>query len=475
MTPRDAARSPAHFAIYASRGRWWPAPWLRRLNEVLLRVATGEIRRLIVEAPPRHGKSEMISRFFPAWYMGRFPHRRIILASYGAELADSWSSKARDLLVAHGREVFGVRLGREARNSWTTLAGGEMNSAGVGGATTGKGADTFVIDDPVKNAEEALSARYKARAFDWYQTVANTRLEPTGSVVLLNTRWAFDDLTGRVTEAFRHQNWTRITLPALARENDPLGRAPGEALFPERFSREQLLSIQRGMTPAWWEALYGQRPTSGENSMFSTSEVQFFEHEGDGFRVDGVHIPRSDCEVFIVADLNVREKEANDPFVAMTCASFDHPVRGRCLIILDVVRLHINTTQHAPTLLRLHRQWNADWIGIEAVAYQASLANDLSSRGLPVRELSTEGKDKRVRAIPASIHLRRGRIFLLRAAPWVAPLLEEVEQFPKGAHDDQVDTLAYAGRELPMDDGQNNEGADRADAYLEDLDERYMV
>lgn len=416
----------------------------------------------------------MISRFFPAWYMGRFPHRRIILASYGAELADSWSSKARDLLVAHGREVFGVQLGRKARNSWTTRDGGEVNSAGVGGSTTGKGADVFVIDDPVKNAEKALSKRYKARAFDWYETVANTRLEPKGAVIILQTRWAFDDLAGRVAEAFAHQGWSRLTLPALARDDDPLGRAPGEALFPERFSRETLLSIQRGMTPSWWSALYGQSPTAAESAMFVTSEAQFFDPDGDGFRVDGVHIPRGECEVFIVADLNVRDKEENDPFVAMTCASFDHPVRGRCLIILDVVRLHINTTQHTPTLLRLHRQWNADWIGIEAVAYQASLANDLSSRGLPIRELSTEGKDKRVRAIPASILLRRGRIFLLRGASWTPPLLEELEQFPKGKNDDQVDTLAYAGRTLPMHE-DNNEGAERAEIYSEDLDERYAI
>lgn len=415
----------------------------------------------------------MISRYFPAWYLGRFPERRVILASYGASLADSWSGKARDLLAAHGRGVFGVRLGTQARNSWTTTRGGELNSAGVGGATTGKGADLIVIDDPVKNAEEALSKRYKERARDWYQTVAQTRLEPNGAVIILQTRWSQDDLAGVVAEDFAREGWHRLTLPAVATAGDSLGRAPGEALFPERFSAEMLEQKRLGMLPLWWSALYQQTPISVEGSLFAGLELEVFDFEDEGYRVDGSHLSRGAAEVAIIADLNITGKEDGDPFVAAACAFVDHPTLGRVLLVLDLRREWVDTTQHAAILRSMREQWGADWIGVEAVAYQAELVQRLQAEGLPVRALTTAGKDKRVRAIPAATKLRERRIRVARGAPWVADLREELHAFPRGAHDDQVDVLAYAARELPSSALMlNSTSEDPPDV---DDDARYMV
>lgn len=390
----------------------------------------------------------MISRYFPAWYLGRFPRRNIILASYGASLANSWAAKARDLLGSHGRDVFGVGLGTKARASWTTSHGGELNSSGVGGATTGKGAHLLIIDDPTKNAKEAFSRRYKEAGRDWYHSVAQTRLEPNGAVILLQTRWAHDDLAGVVSEDFAHEGWHRLTLPALALEGDPLGRAPGEALFPERFPAELLRSKKRGMLPFLWAALYEQAPTSKEGKLFHVNTAKFFEPEADGWNVDGTYIPRASAQITTICDLNVKDGEENDPLVVATFAAVDHYALGRVLLVLDVLRLFVGTTQHASTVERAWRQWGADWVGIEAVAYQSALEQGLSARGFPTRPLGTGGKSKRLRALPAATHFQRGRIFLPRGAAWVPEYLAELDAFPSGRHDDQVDVTAYAAREL---------------------------
>ncbi len=217
----SGAMNPAEFAHRASGGRWICAPHLELLNRSLMDVASGVIKRLMICMPPRHGKSEFTSKYFPAWYLGTFPDRRIILTSYEAEFAKEWGRKVRDILQEHGQSYFGVsvRPDTSAANRWnlTGRAGG-MVTSGVGGPITGKGADLLIIDDPVKNAEEADSETYRNRAWEWYTSTAYTRLEPGGALILIQTRWHEDDLAGRILEAMEGggEQWHVLSLPALS-------------------------------------------------------------------------------------------------------------------------------------------------------------------------------------------------------------------------------------------------------------------
>lgn len=208
--------------------------------------------------PPRHGKSEMASRYTPAWYLGRYPNRRVILASYEADYAASWGRKARDLLEEHGSSLFGVcvRQDSHAANRWDLADhNGGMTTAGVGGAITGRGADLLIIDDPVKSVEEAESETYRARTWDWWRGVALTRLEPGGSVILVMTRWHEDDLAGRILQE-DSANWRVLSLPAIASDDldDPLDREPGEPLWPERYDADALARRRQEMGSRLFEA-----------------------------------------------------------------------------------------------------------------------------------------------------------------------------------------------------------------------------
>src|SRR5690348_3861723 len=237
-----ATGTPAGLAWVASDGRWQYAPHLRLLSDALWRVAAGHIRRLMVFMPPRHGKSELVSHYFPAWYLGTRPNRRVILTSYEADFAATWGRKVRDVLAEFGPTLYGVRVRDDssAANRWDLAEHtGGMVTAGVGGPITGRGADVLIIDDPVKNADDALSATMRERVWEWWRSTAYTRLEPSGAAVLVMTRWHEDDLAGRLLGEMEQggEHWEVLRLPAIAEEeDDALGRHPGEALWPQRFS-----------------------------------------------------------------------------------------------------------------------------------------------------------------------------------------------------------------------------------------------
>jgi hypothetical protein len=237
--------------------------------------------------PPRHGKSELVSKYFPAWFLGCNPSKRIILASYAAEFAASWGRKARDVLTEIGPRYFDgltIRSDSSAAHWWDLdeFSGG-MQTSGVGGGVTGKGADLFIIDDPVKDAVQANSEVYRQRNWDWYQSVAYTRLEPDGAVVIMQTRWHEEDLAGHVLQHAKQtgESWDVLNLPALAEEPDPLGRQPGEPLWPERFSRADLLRIKATLGSYWWSAMYQGSPMPNEGGTFKRSWLRYWREEGD--------------------------------------------------------------------------------------------------------------------------------------------------------------------------------------------------
>lgn len=264
--------TPACFASKVSRGRWRLVSHIDAIDRAIMDT----IRRrsapiLVIEAPPRHGKSELVSRYLPAWFLGRFPDKRVLLAAYGAGFARQWGRKARELLEEHGPSLFGVAVRGDLRSAseWGLVGReGGMVTSGVGGPMTGRGADLLIIDDPIKNSQQSDSETIRDSLWDWWQSTASTRIEPGGCAILIATRWNVDDLSGRLirdSESGNGQKVSRLRLPALAEEHDVLGRSFGAALWPERYSSEYLERQRQALNPAWWQALYQQRPAAANS------------------------------------------------------------------------------------------------------------------------------------------------------------------------------------------------------------------
>lgn len=260
-----AKSSLAAFCEYASQGAWQRAAHLELLCDKLEAVERGEIKRLCVLMPPRHGKSEVVSRHFPAWYLGRNPEKEVILASYNDTLARDMSRDARRVFRDAAVDLWGLSLSGESKavERWQ-LEGhaGKFQASGIGGAITGRGADIALLDDPEKNLEEAESPTYQRHKWDWYRSTLRTRLAPGGAIVIVATRWSKSDLVGRILDEAEKggEHWDVVRLPAIAVENDLLGRSVGEALWPERFPLSELDEIKRTLGGRLWNGLYQQDP-----------------------------------------------------------------------------------------------------------------------------------------------------------------------------------------------------------------------
>jgi len=419
--------------------------------------------------PPRHGKSELCSVYLPAWYLGSYPERRIILASYESDFAASWGRRVRDVLEQHGH-LFGVSLRADSAAAYRwDLDGytGGMIAVGVGGAATGRGADLFIIDDPVKSPEEAQSQTMSRRIWDWYRGVARTRLEPGGAMLLIMTRWSEDDLAGRLLADLDGEAWEVLNLPAIAEDNDPIGRVPGEALWPERFPLSELQATRKALGSYLWSALYQGRPAPLDGNVFRRSWFRYWTPMGDSYQLepDSRVIPANSCRRFITVDLAVSEKQSADYTVAAVWAV----TKNQDLLLLDRIRKRIPGPDQIPLLRRLYDQWAPDTIGIEAVAYQLSIIQHARRDGLPVKELKPD-RDKVSRALVAAARLEGGTLYWPATAPWLDEWENELLLFPNSRHDDQVDTLAYAAIELAkrrsIDHAAIAEAIGRANASL---------
>lgn len=253
-------------AMTLSDGAWVPARHLMAIDREVSRAVMGYGPRiLVIEAPPRHGKSEYTSKYLPTWLAAIQPNKNTILSSYEASFARSWGQKARDLVNEHSKTL-GVSVSRSqsAANDWGIQGhSGGMKTAGAGGPLTGKGAHVFICDDLIKNHEEALSPTVRASHWDWWQSTASTRIEPGGLAILMGTRWHAEDLQGKVLTAAETGEGPpvlRIKLPAIAEDGDWLGRAPGDPLWPERWSLEVLHQRRKALDAYWWGSLYQQGP-----------------------------------------------------------------------------------------------------------------------------------------------------------------------------------------------------------------------
>ncbi|MFD6149479.1 terminase large subunit domain-containing protein [Streptomyces sp. NPDC060243] len=263
-------RAPGSLAAILTGGREMQAPHLDIIDRIYQRIAAGERLRVMVTMPPRAGKSRRTSRWGPVWYLRRQPDHRFMLASYAAHLADDHGRWVRNTITEHAATLgIALKYGSQAANRFDIdRHEGGMVTAGVGGALTGRGAHVAAVDDPFKGAEDAGSPTQRERVWDWWQSVLLTRLEPQGSVLLVNTRWDDDDLSGRLLKE-EPEDWIVIDLPALAlTADDPLGRQLGEALWPERYTAEDYARIRKSVGERVWWALYQQQPRPLEGGVW---------------------------------------------------------------------------------------------------------------------------------------------------------------------------------------------------------------
>ncbi|MFD9056231.1 terminase large subunit domain-containing protein [Streptomyces albidoflavus] len=263
-------RSPGSLAAVLTEGKEMQAPHLDIIDRVYQRIAAGERLKVMVTMPPRAGKSRRTSRWGPVWYLRRQPNHRFMLASYAAHLADDHGRWVRNTITEHAPTLgISLKYGSQAANRFDIdRRDGGMVTAGVGGALTGRGAHVAAVDDPFKGAEDAGSPTQRDRVWDWWQSVLLTRLEPQGSVLLVNTRWDDDDLSGRLLKE-EPEEWIVIDLPALAlTADDPLGRQPGEALWPERYNADDYARIRKSVGERVWWSLYQQQPRPLEGGVW---------------------------------------------------------------------------------------------------------------------------------------------------------------------------------------------------------------
>ena len=404
-----------------------PAPHTRVLCDRLEAVERGEIQRLAVFMPPRHSKTYHVSERFPAWYLGRHPNHQVILASYGAERAEDASRKARNLMSSE-LWPFSVKVAADssAVNRWHTDKGGVVMAAGVGGAMTGFGAHLLVIDDPVKNREEADSEIIRERAWGWYAEVARTRLMPGGAIVLCQTRWHEDDLAGRILTSDASGGWRVLNLPALAEAGDPLGRAEGDPLWPAWFDAGELLSLQTDLGPRSWAALYQQRPTSAEGGMFKRSWFTRRWTEAQRWK-----------SVVLAVDSAFKAGVANDYSALATWAT-----DGVDYYLLNVIRARVEFPELCQLISSQYYEYRPHAVLIEDTASgQVAIQMLKRSSPMPIVPIKvTASKDARAQAV--SPICEAGKVLLPLGAAWVDDWINEHAAFPAGRHDDMVDTTS---------------------------------
>lgn len=289
-------RSPGAMASVLTEGREMQAPHLGLIDTAFERVAAGVPTKLLLTMPPRHGKSRRAARWAPLWYLRRRPEHRVMIASYSSDLADDHGRWIRDAILTYGPQIgISLRPGSSAANRFDLLGteGGAV-MAGVGGGLTGKGAHLAVVDDPIKDAAEASSPTMRRRLWEWWQAVLLTRIEPGGSVILIQTRWDEDDLAGRVL-ADEGSRWTVIDLPALAlSDDDALGRQVGGPLWPERYDETALAEIRRSVGERVWWSLYQQQPRPQDGGVWDWAWIT-------GNRISAAQLRGIDLSRIVVA------------------------------------------------------------------------------------------------------------------------------------------------------------------------------
>lgn len=432
------------------------APHNSLVAEKLEAVERGDITRLMIFMPPRHGKSHLASENFPAWFLGRNPAKQIIYATYSEERAKDVGKKVRNyILDPIYNDVFRVSAdpgSKSASRIEIKSKGGVFFAVGIGGAVTGRGAHLLLIDDPIKGRQDADSPTKKRQLRDWFTSVAYTRLMPGKSgIIVIMTRWTYDDLAGWLLEEHGHEGWEVISLPAIAEGEDNLGRIEGDALWPDPevgYPVESLLRTQETLSSREWNALYQQRPLPSEGGLVSLDDFGRFswnnwkdwaEQRRRGIRDE----PPFPVQYFAVSwDTAFKEEEINDPSACTVwaCNKTD-------AYLVHVLNRRLTYPKLYDRAINIWRYWSKFRMGpvpvlIEDRASGQSLIQDLKHKtAIPVIARKPDA-NKVLRFENNSRLIEAGRIHLPDKSPWLNGLETQVARFPFDKHDDIVDSIS---------------------------------
>ena len=353
--------------------RYRVSPHHRLMGTVLQEAFEGKYNRLMIFMPPRHGKSELTSKKAPSYFMGRWPHRKIITASHTAQLAASFGGHVRDMIKdpLH-TAVWGPDAALDpsttAKDDFKLIGKGEYTAVGVGGTPIGKGADLFVIDDPFKSREEAESPTQRTKVKDWYTSAVYSRLEGDGIIVLMHQRWHEDDLAGWLLREHAQEDWKVVNLPAICMDptSDPLGRVAGEALWHERYDERRLYKISRAVGARDWLSMYQQTPRNGDGDEFKRDFLRFYQRPA-------VEIA-SNMTIYILVDAASSKKKTSD-LTAMVVIGIGADGNK---YLLDAVRDRLKLSERAKKLFELHRKWRPRYVGYEQYGQMADIEHMLS-------------------------------------------------------------------------------------------------
>jgi len=438
---KEASRS--DFLTFVKK--MWPAFIGGRHHEVMAdafeRVANGELKRLIINMPPRHTKSEFASYLFPAWFLGRYPEKKIIQTAHTAELAVGFGRKVRNLISQDDfQSVFpGIELSSDSKAAgrWNTNKRGDYFAIGVGGAVTGKGADVLIIDDPHSEQEAALGAynpEVYNKVYEWYTSGPRQRLQPGGAIIVVMTRWSIRDLTGQIVKSATQREgadeWEVIELPAIMPSGDPL--------WPEFWPLDQLESLKAELPVAKWSAQYQQDPTSEEGALIKREWWREWERDSP-----------PPCEAIIQSwDTAFLKTQRADYSACTTWGVFNYPndegVSVPNLILLDAFKEKLEFPELKRAAYEKYWEYEPDQMIVEAKAAGSPLIFELRAMGIPVTEFTpSRGQDKIARVNAVSDLFASGIIWC-PPTRWAEEVVEECASFPSGEHDDLVDSTTQA-------------------------------
>ena len=411
-------------------------PHHRRLAKIFEDIAYGRKKRVIVNIAPRHGKSELISYLAPAWFLGKYPHKKVIMASHTADLAVNFGRRVRNLVASDPyRAVFPqIELQQDSKSAsrWGTNHNGEYFAIGVGGALAGRGADLFIIDDP-HSEQEAKQGRADVflSAWEWLQSGPIQRLMPGGAIVIVMTRWSKLDLTGQIVNHMEKnddaEEWEVVEFPAIM--------PSGKALWPEFWSIDELLNKKASIDPRYWQAQYMQQPTSEEGALIKREWWNVWDKDDP---------PK--CN-YLIMSLDAAQETNNraDYNAILVWGVFENDESQNAnIILLEAIKQRMEFPDLKKKVIEMYKEWEPDTFIVEKKSNGAALYQELRRMGLPISEFTPgKGQDKISRVNAVSDLFASGIVW----APdrrWAREVVEECNDFPSGANDDLVDATTLA-------------------------------
>jgi predicted phage terminase large subunit-like protein len=417
----------------------------RILADLLMAIEAGDEDRVCVNIPPRHGKSQLVSIFFPAWFLGRNPNKKVMMVSHTTDLAVDFGRKVRNLIsIDDYKEIFPtVKLAVDSKSAgrWNTNFGGEYYACGVGSALAGRGADLLLIDDP-HSEQDVINGNFSVfeRAYEWYTFGARTRLMPGGSVAIIQTRWHMDDLTGRVTnDMVKNENSDQfqvVEFPAILDSEDADGKPVQKPLWPEFFGLEALLRTKASMPSFQWNAQYQQTPTAEEASIVKREWWRIW-----------VDDEPPKCEYIIMSLDAAAEKHNRADYTSLTTwgVFFNEEEEMHNLILLNAIKERMEFPELKELAVREYHEWEPDAFIVEKKSSGSALYQEMRRMDLPVQEYTPHrGSGDKMARLNSVADIIKSELCWVPAKRWAEELVEEIAGFPFMSNDDQVDSTVMA-------------------------------